>query len=298
MKHETFDVRGRDGLTRRGMFTSPEGEPPNTALLLITAGVKYRTGPSQLYIALARALADRGFGTLRIDAAGVGESDGLIEAGPSHLIYQSCERGRFVPDVEFAYRALAERLGPRSRIFVGGLCGGGLTAQLAAASIKDRRLAGVLSFNIAVRHTPTPGKSMAPVASEAKATLAAYPRKLLQLQTWKRLTSGAVGLGHVKRTLAAAAGRAPSGADSGINPLFIPTFTHLLDRKVPQLLIFSGNDGRWEPFTDLILGPVLDGAREGPAHSVRLIEAADHHLCWPEWRNQAIAWIADWMKKP
>jgi hypothetical protein len=182
-------------------------------------------------------------------------------------------------------------------LFVGGLCGGGLTAQLAAAKLKDRRLAGVLSFNIAVRHTPTPGRRPAPVASEAKATLAAYPRKLLKPQTWKRLASGAVRLGHVRRTLAAAAGRAHTAEDAGVNPLFIPTFKRLLNRKVSQLLIFSGNDGRWAPFNDLILGPVLGGKREGPAHQVRLIEAADHHLCWPEWRTEAFNWIVDWMKK-
>lgn len=297
MTHEAFDARGSDGLVRRGVLTLPDGAPPRAALLLITAGVKYRTGPSQLYIAVARSLAAQGFATLRIDAIGVGESDGLLEAGPSHVIFQSAERGRFVPDVEVAFQALADRLGPQVRVFVGGLCGGGLTAQLAAAKIKDRRLAGVLSFNIAIRHTPTPGRRPAPVASEAKATLAAYPKKLLKPQTWKRLASGAVRIGHVKRTLAAAAGRSHTAEDSGMNPLFIPSFTHLLKRKVRHLLIFSGNDDRWAPFNDLILGPVLKGAREGSAHSVKFIADADHHLCLPEWRQEAFAWIVDWMRK-
>jgi pimeloyl-ACP methyl ester carboxylesterase len=296
MTHEVFDARGGDGLVRRGILTIPDGAPPRAALLLITAGVKYRTGPSQLYIAVARSLAAAGFATLRIDAIGVGESDGLLEAGPSHLIFQTAERGRFVPDVEVAFQALASRLAPQVRIFVGGLCGGGLTAQLAASKIKDRRLAGVLSFNIAVRHTPTPGRRPAPVTSEAKATLAAYPRKLLKAQTWKRIVSGSVRIGHVKRTLAAAAGKSHTAEDSGVNPLFIPSFTSLLKRKVPQLLIFSGNDDRWAPFSDLILGPVLKGAREGPAHTVKFIADADHHLCLPEWRDEALGWIADWMR--
>jgi hypothetical protein len=134
------------------------------------------------------------------------------------------------------------------------------------------------------------------VASEAKATLAAYPRNLLKAQTWKRLVSGGVTIGYLKRTFAAAAGRSHTAEDSGLNPLFIPSFTNLLKRKVPQLLIFSGNDGRWAPFDDLILGPVLKGAREGPAHAVRFIADADHHLCLPEWRDEALGWIADWMR--
>jgi dienelactone hydrolase len=294
MTHEVFEVRGADGAMRRGILTRPAGQTA-AALLLVTAGVKYRTGPSQLYISLARALADRGYATLRFDATAIGESDGLLEAGPSHVIFQAAERGRFVPDVELAFHTLAERMGPENRVFVGGLCGGGLTAQLAAAKIQDRRLSGVVSFNIAVRHTPTPGRRPAPVVSEAKATLAAYPRKLVKLQTWKRLASGAVKLPHVRRTLEAALGRTHSTDDSGVNPLFIPTFKRLLKTNVPQLLIFSGNDGRWAPFNDLILGPVLGGAREGHAHSVRFIADADHHLCWPEWRRQAIDWIAEWM---
>ncbi|HET9270532.1 MAG TPA: alpha/beta hydrolase, partial [Vicinamibacterales bacterium] len=213
MTHEVFDVRGGDGFVRRGMLTTPDGTPPRTALLLFTAGVKYRTGPSQLYVAVARSLAAAGFATLRIDAMGVGESDGLLEAGPSHVIFQSAERGRFVPDVDLAFQALAGHLGPEARIFLGGLCGGGLSAQLAAAKIKDPRLAGVLSFNIAIRHTPTPGRRPAPVASEAKAALAAYPGKLLSPQTWKRLALGGLRLGHVKRTLAAAAGRSHTAED-------------------------------------------------------------------------------------
>ena len=297
MTHEVFDVRGGDGLVRRGVLTTPDGAPPHTALLLFTAGVKYRTGPSQLYVAVARSLAAAGFATLRIDAIGVGESDGLLEAGPSHVIFQSAERGRFVPDLELAFQALAGHLGPQARVFVGGLCGGGLSAQLAAAKIKDQRLAGVLSINIAIRHTQTPGRRPAPVASEAKAALAGYPGKLFSPQTWKRLASGSLRIGHVKRTLAAAAGRSHTPEDAGVNPLFIPSFTRLLKRQVPQLLIFSGNDGRWAPFNDLILGPVLKGAREGSAHSVKFIADADHHLCLPEWRDEAFRWIIDWMRE-
>ncbi len=296
MTNEVLETRGADGFVRRGILSLPDG-PPRAGLLLITAGVKYRTGPSQLYVSIARALADRGVATLRFDAVGVGESDGAIEAGPSHVIFQAAERGRFAPDVELGFHALGERLDPQARIFVGGLCGGGLTAQLAAAGIKDQRLAGVLSLNIAIRHTATPGRRPAPVASEAKATLAAYPRKLLAGQTWTRLFSGAVGLRHIRRTLSAALGRTHSVEDAGLNPLFIPSFRRLMDRRIPQLLVFSGNDGRWAPFNDLILGPVLGGALEGPSHSVRLIADADHHLCWPEWRNEAIGWIADWMAK-
>jgi hypothetical protein len=126
--------------------------------------------------------------------------------------------------------------------------------------------------------------------------LTGYPRKLLRAQTWQRLASGAVRPRHILRTLAAVLGRTHSSEDAGLNPLFIPSFWRLLDRKVPQLLIFSGDDGRWTPFNDLILGPVLGGVREGHAHSVRLIVDAVHHLCWPEWRNEAFSWIADWMQ--
>jgi hypothetical protein len=295
MRDEVFEARGRDGLIRRGILSEPAAGRPKAALMLVTAGVKYRTGPSQLYIALARALAARGFATLRYDVAGVGESDGVLEAGPSHVIYQEAERGRFVPDVELGFASLGERLDRHTPLYLGGLCGGGLTAQLAASRIRDARLSGVLSFNIAVRHSPVPGRQQAVGASEARASLASYPTKLASMSTWTRLLSGGVGVRHVRRTLSAALGRTHASNDEGLNPLFIPSFRKLIDRKVRQLLIFSGNDGRWLPFNDLILGPVLGGVREGPTHSVRLIAEADHHLCWPEWRSEAVGRIADWM---
>lgn len=298
MIHEVFEARGSDGAVRRGVLTRPGPDAaPEALLILVTAGVKYRTGPSQLYLSIARALAARGLTTLRVDALGVGESDGVIEAGPSHVIYQAAERGGFVPDVELAFSTLGEQVSPTTPIFLGGLCGGGLTAQMAAARIKDPRLSGVLSFNIAVRHTPTPGRRPAPVSSEAKATLASYPQKLLKPETWKRLASGAVRPGDIKRTLSAAMGKTHSDEDSGLNPQFLPTFRQLIKRQVPQLLIFSGNDDRWAPFNDVVLGPVLGGVREGPSHSVKFIADADHHLCWPEWRGQAIEWIVEWMRR-
>ena len=297
MTDEVFELVGPEGQTRRGILTLPDGGPPQAALLLLTAGVKYRTGPGQLYVAIARRLAELGFATLRFDPLCVGESDGSLEAAPSHELWLSAERGRFVADAALAYEALERHLGGLTPVFLGGLCGGGLTAQMPAAALPQRP-AGLISINIAARETPIPGRPLAVVASESRATLRSYPRKLVSAAAWKRVFTGTTSVRTLATTVAAILRlkHAPK-LDESLNPRFVASLRRTRALQIPHLLIFSGTDSRWFHFNDLVLGPLFQGEMKGPAHEVRVVPDAEHHLFMPEWRDAAVGWIAEWMRR-
>jgi hypothetical protein len=296
MTQELFEVVDGDGLVRRGILTTPAGRP-RAALLLMSAGLKYRTGPGQLYVSLARRLAQEHIATLRIDALGIGESDDALEAGHCHDLWRTVESGRFVPDAILAFQGLRERLGPATPIYLGGLCGGGLTALVAADVLLGDGPAGVISLNIAARMTPEPGRRPAPVASEARAHLASYSRKLVSAAAWKRVLTGSTSYAAVALSVSALMPRQnrPDSDSDDLNPLFAMSFRRLRDRGVPHLLIFSGQDERWYHFTDLVLHADLSGEMHGPFHQVHVIADAEHHLMRPEWRDEAAAQISAWI---
>ena len=54
----------------------PDGDGPNAWVIALNAGLQNRTGPRRLYVHLARHLAERGIGVVRVDLPGVGDSDG------------------------------------------------------------------------------------------------------------------------------------------------------------------------------------------------------------------------------
>src|SRR5574339_577479 len=52
------------------------------AVLLPNTGLEHRVGPNRLHVYLARALADAGFPTVRLDLSGMGDSTSSDTADP------------------------------------------------------------------------------------------------------------------------------------------------------------------------------------------------------------------------
>ncbi|HEY8535757.1 MAG TPA: alpha/beta fold hydrolase, partial [Vicinamibacterales bacterium] len=255
-------------------------------------GLRYRVGPARLYVDLARELAADGFATLRLDPAGMGESDGVLEAGHIHDLWRTIEEGRFVGDAMLAIQHVRERL-PDARIFLGGLCGGAVTLTLAAA-LAPGPIAGLIAINAAAAWSPGQHRPPAPNALEARANLGAYSRKMLSPEAWRRVVTGASDYRAIAATLSSFfGGHAATGP--GVNRLYLSAFREVRRRGIPQLFIFSGNDSRWFQFQELVLAPELRGSLAGPSHVIRVIPDANHELHWRAWRRLACDWIRDWM---
>jgi pimeloyl-ACP methyl ester carboxylesterase len=293
MTDELFEVAGADGATRRGILSRPAADQRSgLGLILLPCGLKNRIGPNRFYVELARRLAAAGYWVLRVDPLGLGESDGSIEAGTIHQIWRTIQNGRFVDDAILAGDTLRARCGLR-HVVVGGICGGALTAQLATARRPDL-FDGVVSLNTAAKLDLDEDAPMPVGASEARHNLIAYVRKAASLQAWARVFKGESDLSAIRGTLGGIV--RPNAAAANENPEFMPSFRALEQRRVPHLLLFSANDGRWPEFQD-VTHPDLRQARRGAGFEIHLVPDANHEFHLPEWKEHVTGHLLDWLQR-
>lgn len=128
-------VRG----TRRlfGILAEPvDVAPVDTAVLLLNAGAIRRTGPSRIWVDVARRWAARGAPTLRLDVAGIGDAS---EAGVNQLTVPDLYADEYVGQVRAAIDVVTARTGAK-RVVLLGLCAGAYWAfHTALADDRVRR---------------------------------------------------------------------------------------------------------------------------------------------------------------
>ncbi len=293
MTDELFDVVGADGATRRGVLSRPvAGDRPGLALILLPCGLKNRIGPNRFYVELARALARAGYWVLRIDPLGLGESDGALEAGTIRQLWRTIQNGRFVDDAVLAAETLRARYALR-HVVVGGICGGALTGQLAAAR-RPELFDGVVSMNTAAKLDLDEDAPVPVGAGEARHNLISYVRKATSLQAWARVFKGESDLSGIRGTLGGLV--RPGAASSNENPAFLPSFRALEQRGVPHLLLFSGNDGRWPEFQD-VASPHLRQARRGAGFEIHVVPDANHEFHLLEWKQEVTDRLLEWLPR-
>lgn len=300
MNEDAIEFHGPGGM-RRGIVTLPDAGPSGgtTGVLLLPAGLKYRVGPHRLNVALARALAPMGYSVLRFDPFGIGDSDGQLPGGPLRELWLGVEQGRFVEDTLKAARELRERYGLR-RIVAGGLCGGAVTALLAAAVGPDL-IDGVLSINTAVTFSMDAKAARRPIGRlQARHNFKAYLQKLFSPAAWARMARGDSDYAGITHTVVATVrscvrGSAPVAPASHTNAQFIESFDALERRRTPHLLVFSGNDNRWLEFQELVFQHHLGGRSTGAGYEIQVIPDANHELHLSVWQRQLQERFGEWL---
>ncbi len=122
-----------------GVFCAPLRGPAGPALLFLNTGANRHIGTSRMTVTMARRLADLGFASLRLDVAGVGESDTVAGRARHHPANPDS-----VADVRVAMGWLQNR-GFRDFILV-GLCSGGKLAL--ETTLADQRVTGQILLNL------------------------------------------------------------------------------------------------------------------------------------------------------
>lgn len=125
---------GPDGILV-GILTEPDpgvAIPEAPGHVILNSGILHRVGASRMYVQIARALAERGFTTLRFDFSGVGDSGTRKDTLPIEK--------RFVRETQEAMDYLAGVKG-LDRFVLGGLCSGADGAFWTA--LEDERVAGL-----------------------------------------------------------------------------------------------------------------------------------------------------------
>ena len=238
-----------------------------------------RAGPHQILVKAARRLNAMGFATLRFDLRGRGDSEGdTLSADLDGMISDSCEAA-----------ACLEREAGLSQVSLLGICSGGNVAIGAATLRKDvpvLLLWSVLPFQ--------PQKRTADDIKKTASFAGGYVTKTFRLETWKKLFTGRVNFGLIKRVLFGhyskpedEEGRNPK--DSGRDIM-----GELEDFQGAAFFVYGGND------------PEAAGAREvyetfcgeqGLTAEFLVIEGSNHSFYSTEWEKQVIEQSAAFLGK-
>jgi exosortase A-associated hydrolase 1 len=185
-----------------------------TGVLMVTGGTQVRVGSHRMYEKLARGLAGAGIGSLRFDRRGVGDSEGEDPGFRSSG-----------PDVAAAAAAFRREAPHTKQLFGLGLCDGATALALHGAGAA---LDGLILVN--------PWLAEAEPGEPAPAAVRGYYRdRLLSVEGWKKLLTGAVDVSKL-------AGGLRRSAATAASPLAEEAARALRERRLPAAVILASGD--------------------------------------------------------
>ena len=127
-------IKNKEGYRMFGILHIPDSsvEKKNrVGINLLNPGLKNRVAPNRLYVKIAEYLVNQGFHVLRMDPAGIGDSEGELPQEPIVDIWGKIQQGLFVADVLEMNDFFMEtcRL---EELVLAGSCGGAINALLTA----------------------------------------------------------------------------------------------------------------------------------------------------------------------
>jgi len=305
-------LQGPDG-PMFGVLSEPVGERSELTAVLLNAGPQRRIGPNRMWVEIARRWAARGVPALRLDCAGIGDSDG----DPSVLArVTEFYRPTYAEQARAAVQALAQR-GLPQRFVLLGLCAGSYWSVQTA--LADERVARVIMLN--------PRTLVFDEWRHARRRTRQLREKALRAQTWRKVLAGEIKVSahletgrtllqravsapaRVRARLTAPRGKAGSGSGSGSGPASAPApaggpaevgaardpieelFDELRDRGQRGLLLFTGKEVLRGELTDK---GVLERMDRWPNLELAIKgTSADTHTLTPVWLQRQVHELVD-----
>jgi uncharacterized protein len=309
---EAISFTNKAGQTLFGTLHRPSRpDASRPVIVLLSPGVKMRVGPGRLYVPLTEMLCDEGFSVLRFDFYGLGDSEGELAEKLLPDVYNHIEVGRYVDDTLAAMQWLRTTHGVK-RFVLGGLCGGAITALLAAE--RDTSVEGLLSLGMTVTlasNAATPGKYMTAVQLDGRRQQ--YIKKLLSPTAWFRLLTfrsdySVIWHSTVRKFLKkpsapAAITSTPDAAAAAeqrgnANPMFPPAYFKFLERGGKAFMLFSGKDRLQSEYEEKFAQPFAVRLAPFEAQIQRHIVAeANHVLALHEWQREMVEASRAWTRK-
>jgi len=255
----------RDSGDFYGVISGPaEDAEVGPAIVFLNAGAVRHTGPDRLWVELARAAAEAGIPSLRVDLEGIGETDGDV-LGRGHVGEFYAER--FERQVGAILNSL-ESSGVGRRFMVVGLCSGGYWGYRVARS--DRRVERAVLINAGALHWEDD------LVEEREARKL---RRAFSLRWWKRLLSGQIRLSRLGAVFATSMRRMFGRLTRSAGPLEVvgynDEFDTLLRSGTAVTLAFSAD----EPLeAELIEAHVVERIARWPNIRLEHLPGADHSL--------------------
>jgi alpha/beta superfamily hydrolase len=293
-------VRNGRGEGLQGILEEPPGARARLAAVLCSPGAKPRIGPHRLYRKLLPPFLERGIPVLRLDFAGLGDSEGAWPEELLERIYRRTELGHCADDLRSAFDWLAANYGI-GRFVAGGLCGAAITALHAGA--RDARLAALYAIGL----PPTVHGARRQAAlprTELRMQRTIYLRKMRDPRAWLRLLSLKSDFALMARLLGDALrrGRAaePSPADPGaeddFNPHLRRALLGMLGERRAMLLLYGDHDPLRRSFEERCLQPWYgELERHKDFFSYAVIPGAGHALAEPAAIAEANRLAGTWL---
>ena len=193
---EIFTLSTPAGELMYGVAHIPE-KPNGAAVIMFNIGLHYRVCHSRLFVRQARDLQRAGFTVIRFDPSRVGFSHGEIRGERAIDSYDAVQTGLFKDDAGQVIDYVRNRHSPK-KLFLYGLCGGALTAIIAAAM--DTGVDGVafVAGPVTVTSPELELSTLHPFAATIE--LRGYRARLLNPAAWLRFLSGRVSYRNIFRT--------------------------------------------------------------------------------------------------
>jgi pimeloyl-ACP methyl ester carboxylesterase len=270
-----------------GVWTEPRDPMPGDgppAVIIINSGIVHHAGIWRLHVRTARALAERGFSSLRFDLSGIGDSENPRDAiSPDELARR---------DVDAAIHYARETRGI-GRVVMMGLCSGAWDGL--GAAIRNPSVAGVAAIDM--------------IADLRTWQFVAvhFGKRLFRLESWKNTFSGKNGwIPTFVRWVFRRGGpdRGPDeryGARLGARPEmpkahFGEVLSGLLGRNVEMLFVFS--NGIEESYNHRSqFAEALPKIAAHPRLAIDFFPLADHTFIRPDQQQALIARVVGWMEK-
>ena len=300
----------KQGLKLFGILHAPEGgRAGDTAIVILSPGIKSRVAPHRLYVKMAKRFVEDGYTVFRFDFYGLGDSEGEVDVELTPDLYGSIQVGRYIEDTMAALDWLEAEHG-LNKFIISGLCGGAITGLLAGA--RDRRIDSIIGLGIPVILDSTRFRGMASqflTSKELDEWRAGYIKNLLSLESWARLLTFKSDYralfksfaNPLRRLFGKTNGEEPpvsEPADDNFNELFPEAFEAFVATPRKMLLLFGEDDRLFFEFEEKFLG--RHGSRFERYRElcdVQLVSGARHIFELPEQLDEMLVKASSWLKE-
>ena len=280
-----------DGHELLGILHLPD-QAGKIGLIMLAAGAQYRVGPHRQQVLIARAMAAHGIPTLRYDSSGTADSDGP---------YRDFELG---PDIDGAVDALLTNVPGLKHVVLWGICGSASAILMHAG--RGPAVTGMILVNPWVRSEQ----------SQNRAYLKHYYlTRLTEADFWRKLYSGRLNFrlavssfaSTVKSAFMSRSGTPADvsrAASAAKHPDSRTAARALEDRMADGLELFEGRVLLIMSQKDLTARKFDEFTRSSKrwrrligssAIERRDLRGSDHTFSQPQWRQQVIDWMTDWI---
>ncbi len=262
-----------------GILSEPPGtvkSAQNMTIVLLNSGLLHRVGPNRLYVEMARKFAAAGYFVFRFDFSGIGDSrprrDGVA------FDTSSLQETRLAMDL------LEKDLGI-GRFLLAGVCSGADVSFFTAR--EDSRVAAVAPVDLFTHFT-------------RGYMLHSYRTRLLSARSWGNLLRGKSDIVQFLRKVSVdVAATTPDDSTEKTAPEYSPQtwldgFHTLLERKIPQLLIYSNGSPAYYNFNKYFRPVLRSHLQSGPVQVVHFSHS-DHGFTLSHHRQELIDTLRRWL---